>query len=57
MIDFSLNTVRRTRGCETPKESYVKMDLKKQKKNQEKALDKERVGTCFGRFLWRKLNN
>lgn len=42
MIDFSLNTVRRARACEMLKESYVKMDFRK-----EKALDKERVGDVF----------
>lgn len=41
MIDFSLNSVRRTRGGETPKESYVKMDFFFFKKGEEKATDKE----------------
>lgn len=41
MIDFSLNTVRRTRGCETPKESYVKMDFFFKKKRKKRLWTKK----------------
>lgn len=49
MIDFSVNVVRRTGACDTPKESYAKMDLKKRRR-----WTKKERGLVFGQISQEK---